>query len=172
MISVQTEDFDLAAEYHQLRQKAGDAGAIVTFTGLVRERYERGDGDAIETLTLEHYPGMTEKSLERIVGQAEARWALLAVRIIHRVGTLHPQDQIVLVGTASRHREDAFAAAQYLMDYLKSDAPFWKKQATSTGSHWVQARSSDDEARQRWEKDEAPGGDSVSQARAPHSDQG
>lgn len=151
MISVQPEDFDLAAEYRQLRQQAGDAGAIVTFTGLVREVYERGADEAIETLTLEHYPGMTEKSLQRIVRQAQARWSLLAVRIIHRVGTLRPHEQIVLVGTASRHREDAFAAAQYLMDYLKSDAPFWKKQATSSGSQWVEARASDAAAKERWD---------------------
>ncbi|MFN3164540.1 MAG: molybdopterin synthase catalytic subunit MoaE [Pseudohongiellaceae bacterium] len=157
MISVQTEDFDVAAEYQQLRQRAGDAGAVVTFTGLVRELYESDSGAAIETLTLEHYPGMTEKSLQRIVDQADARWSLLATRIIHRVGTLHPGDQIVLVATASRHREDAFAAAAYLMDYLKSEAPFWKKQASSSGSHWVQARASDDLAKQRWdERDSKP----------------
>lgn len=152
MISVQTEDFDLASEYHALRQRAGDAGAIVTFTGLVREIHDHKTGDAIQTLTLEHYPGMTEKSLQQILSVAEQRWSLLAARIIHRVGTLYPQEQIVLVGTASRHREDAFAAAQYLMDYLKSDAPFWKKQQTPEGSHWVQARESDAAAKQRWQQ--------------------
>jgi len=152
MISVQTDDFNLAAEYDWLRQQAGDAGAIVTFTGLVRELYEADQVEAIETLTLEHYPGMTEKSLQRILDQAWERWPLLAVRIIHRVGPLRPQDQIVLVGTASRHRGAAFAAAEYLMDYLKSDAPFWKKQVTDTGSHWVAARSADDVAKQRWDE--------------------
>lgn len=154
MISVQTEDFDLALEYQQLRQRAGDAGAIVTFTGLVRELHDSNSADAIQTLTLEHYPGMTETSLQNILAAAEARWSLLATRIIHRVGTLSPQEQIVLVGTASRHREDAFAAAQFLMDYLKSDAPFWKKQKTRAGSHWVQARDADARAKQRWQENE------------------
>lgn len=155
MISIQTEDFDLAEEYAALRKQAGDAGAIVTFTGLVREIYDAnaGDRDAeqIQSLTLEHYPGMTEKSLQEIVASAEQRWDLLATRIIHRVGRLQAGEQIVLVGTASAHRQHAFSAAEYLMDYLKSRAPFWKKQQTGKGSHWVEARESDSDALKRWQ---------------------
>lgn len=152
MISIQTEDFDMAAEYAELRRKAGDAGAIVTFTGLVRELYEAGDDDSkIQSLTLEHYPGMTEKSLEEIIASAEQRWTLLAVRVIHRVGRLEPNQQIVFVGTASSHRGHAFEAARYIMDFLKSRAPFWKKQETGQGSHWVEARESDAEALDSWQ---------------------
>lgn len=154
MISVQTEEFDLALEYKQLRQRAGDAGAIVTFTGLVRELYD-ADSDAsdnkIRELTLEHYPGMTEKCLQEIVDEANSRWSLLATRIIHRVGPMRPGEEIVMVGTASSHRQDAFDAAQFLMDYLKSRAPFWKKQDTGDGSHWVEARESDSDALSRWQ---------------------
>lgn len=157
MISVQTEEFDLALEYKQLRQRAGDAGAIVTFTGLVRELYEAGSvaaGNKISELTLEHYPGMTEKCLQEIADEANSRWSLLATRIIHRVGAMRPGEEIVLVATASSHREDAFEAAQFLMDYLKSRAPFWKKQDTGDGSHWVEARESDSDALDRWQDDE------------------
>lgn len=150
-ISVQEADFDLAAEYTALRKLAGDVGAIVTFTGLVRELYEAESEQSIETLTLEHYPGMTEKSLNEIANQASAKWPLLATRIIHRVGELQPSDQIVLVATASAHRQVAFDAAQFMMDYLKSNAPFWKKQKTSSGSAWVDARESDADAIKRWQ---------------------
>lgn len=155
MISVQTEDFDMAAEYQWLRQQAGDPGAVVTFTGLVRELYDGSSRqetaeDPVQSLTLEHYPGMTEKSLQAIVEEANARWQLLATRIIHRVGTLTPGEQIVFVGTASSHRQNAFDAAQFMMDYLKSEAPFWKKQASATGSRWIDSRDSDEEAKQRW----------------------
>lgn len=154
-ISIQAEDFDLAREYAALREEAGDAGAIVTFTGLVREVYDAGasagEDSRILSLTLEHYPGMTEKKLQEILASAGQRWELLASRIIHRVGRLEPQDQIVFVGTASRHRQHAFAAASYLMDYLKSTAPFWKKQETPAGSHWVEARESDSRALNRWQ---------------------
>ena len=155
MISIQTEDFDLAHEYQQLRQLSHDAGAIVSFTGLVREMYQAGDNEQgkVATLTLEHYPGMTEKALQEIVAQAQARWELLGVRVIHRIGELSPADQIVMVATASSHRHDAFDAAQFIMDYLKSKAPFWKKQATSTGSHWVDSRESDSNAIARWQQD-------------------
>lgn len=153
MISIQTEDFDVAEEYTVLRQQGGDAGAIVTFTGLVREFYEAGDdGSRIQSLTLEHYPGMTEKSLQEIIATAEQRWTLLAVRVIHRVGRLQPNEQIVFVGTASSHRGHAFEAARYIMDFLKSRAPFWKKQETSAGSHWVEARESDAEALESWQE--------------------
>lgn len=154
MISVQEDDFDIAEEYARLRVAAGDAGAIVTFTGLVREIYDPRDAspEQITALTLEHYPGMTEKALEDIVAQANARWRLLGTRVIHRVGRLQSGDQIVLVATASANRQDAFAAADFIMDYLKSNAPFWKKQETSTGSHWVEKRESDEAALARWQK--------------------
>lgn len=151
MILVQTDDFDLAREYAQLRLMAGDAGAIVTFTGLVRE-FHRAE-EPIDSLTLEHYPGMTEKALESIVADARRRWELLGVRVIHRVGRLLPGDQIVLVATASAHRQDAFEAASYIMDYLKSRAPFWKKQAQGEDSHWVESRQTDSDALQRWERE-------------------
>lgn len=156
MISIQQEPFTLAHEYQKLRARAGDAGAIVTFTGLVREFYDadaEGDDNHIKELTLEHYPGMTEKCLQDILEAAESRWALLASRIIHRVGRLRPGEEIVFVATASSHRQDAFEAAQFLMDYLKSRAPFWKKQDTGGGSHWVEARESDAESVQRWQFD-------------------
>lgn len=154
MIRVQTEDFHIGAEYAALRKVAGDAGAIVTFTGLVRELYEVGAADKIQSLTLEHYPGMTEKCLTEIVAQANTRWELLAACIIHRVGELRSGDQIVFVGTASSHRQHAFDAAQFMMDYLKSDAPFWKKQTTAKDSHWVESRDSDAEAIARWQENE------------------
>lgn len=154
MISVQVNDFNVGAEYESLRRAAGDAGAIVTFSGLVREIYEQDESDAekIETLYLEHYPGMTEKSLERIVGAAHDKWKLLATRVIHRVGELKAKDQIVFVGAASAHRQDAFDAACFIMDYLKSEAPFWKKQATSSSSNWVESRQSDADAIADWEQ--------------------
>ena len=155
MISVQSEDFSLEQEYQKLRTEAGDVGAIVTFAGIVRELYG-GTGDKrvatkTDTLYLEHYPGMTETSLANIVDAAQKQWPLLAVRVIHRVGELKPQEQIVFVGTASGHRQDAFDAAQYIMDFLKSRAPFWKKQSSGKDSHWVDARVSDAEALARWQ---------------------
>jgi molybdopterin synthase catalytic subunit len=149
MISIQTEDYSLEEEYQALRAAAGDAGAIVTFTGIVREFYA-GGGGKMDTLYLEHYPGMTESSLENIVAEAQGRWPLLAVRVIHRVGELRPQEQIVLVATASSHRQAAFDAAQFIMDFLKSRAPFWKKQSAGKDSHWVDARTSDADAQLRW----------------------
>ena len=156
MITVQQADFDLAAEYKRLREDAGDAGAIVTFTGLVREFYmpdadEALTGGSTQTLYLEHYPGMTEKSLQDIVAKAESRWPLLGTRIIHRIGKLHPGDQIVMVATASSHRHAAFEAAEFIMDYLKSHAPFWKKQSSAASSDWISSRSSDSEALKRWQ---------------------
>lgn len=150
MISVQTEDFEVGREYALLRLAAGDAGAIVTFTGLVRELYATDMSNKILSLTLEHYPGMTEKCLADIENQASLRWQLLSTRIVHRVGRLEAGDQIVFVGTASMHRLHAFEAAQFMMDYLKSHAPFWKKQCTATDSHWVDAREVDLEAISRW----------------------
>ena len=155
MISIQNQDFSIADEYAALRHRAGDAGAIVTFTGLVREVYdvpaEGSESGAISSLFLEHYPGMTEKCLQEIQQQAEAKWPLLATRIIHRVGELHGKDQIVLVATASAHRHAAFEAAEFIMDYLKSKAPFWKQQKTATSSVWVESRDSDKVAIDRWQ---------------------
>ena len=152
MISIQHEDFDLKHEYQQLRQNGADAGAIVTFTGLVRKIHSEADGESnvVKSLHLEHYPGMTEKSIEAIVDEAKARWLLLAVRVIHRVGKLAPGDQIVMVAISSAHRRDAFDAAEFIMDYLKSKAPFWKKQFTGKDSQWIESRKSDDEAIARW----------------------
>lgn len=156
MISIQTEDFSLGNEYADLRRRAGDAGAIVTFTGLVREIYQTAENDAgqssVETLFLEHYPGMTEKCLQDIEQQAQQRWPLLATRIIHRVGELRSQDQIVFVATASAHRHAAFESAQFIMDYLKSNAPFWKKQKIGGESAWVESRATDQQAVDRWQK--------------------
>lgn len=157
MISIQTEDFSVAEEYDALRSRAGDAGAIVTFTGLVREMYEQSGGKdqnepSVESLFLEHYPGMTEKCLAEIEAEARSKWPLLATRIIHRVGELHSADQIVLVGTASAHRHAAFESAQFMMDYLKSKAPFWKKQKTAGSSSWIESRASDQAAIERWRK--------------------
>ncbi len=156
MISIQTEDFSLADEYAAIRSRAGAAGAIVTFTGLVREIYQApgqgGNEDAVQSLLLEHYPGMTEKCLQDIQQQAEGRWPLLATRIIHRVGELRSQDQIVLVATASAHRHAAFESAQFIMDYLKSKAPLWKKQKTTCESSWIESRDSDRAAIDRWQK--------------------
>ncbi len=148
-IRVQTEDFDLTAELAALRSSKTDIGAIVTFIGMVRDLNE---GDAISTLTLEHYPGMTEKSLSDIEKEANSRWQISQSLIIHRVGTLKPQDQIVLVAVTSPHRAEAFAACEFIMDYLKTKAPFWKKEKTSQGERWVEAKSSDDEAQARWKQ--------------------
>ena len=153
MISVQTEDFNIAHEYLRLRERAGDAGAIVTFTGLVREIYDHCNADAerIQTLNLEHYPGMTEKALQSSVDAANKKWALLSTRVIHRVGSLEPSDQIVFVGTASAHRQNAFDATRFIMDYLKSEAPFWKKQTTESREEWIESRQSDADALETWQ---------------------
>lgn len=148
-VRVQHEDFDTAAEIAALSRGRTDIGAIVTFTGTVRGE---DAGQTITTMTLEHYPGMTEAELERIVAKAEARWPLAAVLVVHRVGTLAPGDNIVLVVTASAHRQAAFEAAEYLMDYLKTDAPFWKKEeGPGTPGRWVDARECDAAARSRWQ---------------------
>lgn len=146
-ISIQTDDFDVASELAQLRGIDKSAGAIVTFIGLVRDMNE---GDNVAAMHLEHYPGMTEKALERIVTAARSRWDVQAVRVIHRVGDLLPSDQIVFVGVSSVHRQEAFAACQFIMDYLKTEAPFWKHEATSEGERWVEARETDLEAARRW----------------------
>ena len=148
-ISVQTEDFDVSTELAALRADDASIGAVVNFVGLVRDR---NDGAQVAAMTLEHYPGMTERALEKIVVEAGERWSLAAARVIHRVGTLHAQDQIVLVATASPHRGDAFEACAFIMDYLKTRAPFWKREDTPTGSRWVEARESDEDAAARWDK--------------------
>ncbi|VCU72014.1 Molybdopterin synthase catalytic subunit [Pigmentiphaga humi] len=146
-VRVQTGDFDAGAEIAALRRDPS-VGAVVSFVGTVRDVNE---GDSVASLTLEHYPGMTEKALAGIVAQAQARWTLSAIGVIHRVGTLQALDQIVFVGVAGRHRGECFAACEFIMDYLKTQAPFWKKEATSRGTRWVEARGSDDTAARRWE---------------------
>jgi molybdopterin synthase catalytic subunit len=148
MIRVQKNDFDTGAEIRALTSGREDIGAVVTFTGTVRR--ETGE-KAIRSLTLEHYPGMTEKELERIEAEAAARWKLDTSLIVHRYGRLEPGDNIVLVITASSHRQAAFDAAQFLMDYLKTSAPFWKKEERAEGpERWVEARAADDDAAGRW----------------------
>ncbi|MCG8561450.1 MAG: molybdopterin synthase catalytic subunit MoaE [Hyphomicrobiales bacterium] len=149
MIRVQDNDFDIGAEIAALTAGRTDIGAIVTFTGTVRDTAQ---GAPITEMTLEHYPGMTETELERIEAEARARWPLQASLIVHRYGTLKPGDSIVLVITASAHRHAAFEAAEFLMDYLKTRAPFWKKEAGPEGARWVDARESDDRANERWRR--------------------
>jgi len=147
MIRVQAEDFDVGAELERLTAGRTDLGAIVTFTGTVRDR---ADGREITEMTLEHYPGMTEAELERIEAEARERWPLAASLVVHRYGRLEPGDRIVLVITASAHRHAAFEAAEFLMDYLKTSAPFWKREVSGEGARWVEARASDEAAARRW----------------------
>ena len=151
-ISVQEADFDVGAEIAALSAGRHEVGAVASFVGLVRADKVAGEGSAVCAMTLEHYPGMTEKSLEAIVVEAQGRWALDAVRVIHRFGRLEPGARIVFVGVASSHRGDAFAACEFIMDYLKTRAPFWKKEDTPEGGRWVDARDADDSAAERWEK--------------------
>ena len=147
-VRVQREDFDIGAEVRRLAAGRTDIGAIVTFTGTMRGD---NDGHRISDMTLEHYPGMTERELEQVESEANARWPLQASLIVHRVGALAPGDNIVLVVTASAHRQAAFAAAEFLMDYLKTRAPFWKKEEAPDGTGtWVDARDSDDAALEKW----------------------
>ncbi|MDH4188711.1 MAG: molybdopterin synthase catalytic subunit MoaE [Betaproteobacteria bacterium] len=146
-IAVQHEDFDAGAEMRAVSRANPGVGGVAAFVGLVRDRNE---GAAVGAMTLEHYPGMTEKALSGIVDEARGRWQVLDCVVIHRVGELKPTDQIVLVVVASGHRGDAFAACEFIMDYLKTRAPFWKKEATSGGARWVEARASDDQAADRW----------------------
>ena len=146
-VRVQTEDFDVAREIALLRGSDARVGAVASFIGVVRDE---NDAAAVRTLTLEHYPGMTEKALAGIVDGAKARWPIHDALIIHRVGQLAPTDQIVLVAVSSAHRGDAFAACEFIIDYLKTQAPFWKKEVTPEGERWVEARASDDEAAARW----------------------
>jgi molybdopterin synthase catalytic subunit len=146
-VRIQTGDFDIGAEIAALRAANPKVGAVASFVGVVRDV---NDGDAIAKLTLEHYPGMTEKALEAIVAEARSRWNIIDVTVVHRVGELKPLEQIVLVVVVGAHRGDAFAACEFIMDYLKTRAPFWKKEQTPQGARWVEARSSDDEAAERW----------------------
>ncbi|APR68611.1 molybdenum cofactor biosynthesis protein MoaE [Thalassolituus oleivorans] len=148
-IKVQTDDFNIADEYQALCAQNTEAGAIVFFSGLVRDRNEGSD---VTGLFLEHYPGMTERSLEDIVKQARLRWPILQVRLIHRVGQLDINDQIVFIGVSSVHREAAFDACRFIMDFLKTEAPFWKKETRTDGHHWIESQTKDQEAKTRWNK--------------------
>jgi molybdopterin synthase catalytic subunit len=157
-VSVQEADFDAGAEIAALSADDPQAGAVASFVGLVRAdklaeapKVGAGGTAAVQAMTLEHYPGMTEQALAGIVGEARGRWNLRAVRVIHRVGRLLPGERIVFVGVASSHRGDAFAACEFIMDYLKTQAPFWKKEETPAGGRWVDARETDDIAARRWQ---------------------
>jgi molybdopterin synthase catalytic subunit len=147
VIKVQFDDFDAGAEMARMRMARPDVGAVAAFIGQVRDLNE---GSEVSGMTLEHYPGMTEKALEGIVEQAKGRWDIFDALVIHRIGALKPLDQIVLVVVTGAHRGEAFAACEYIMDYLKTEAPFWKKEQTDAGERWVEARASDDDAKQRW----------------------
>jgi molybdopterin synthase catalytic subunit len=146
-VSIQTEDFDLNAEVDSLRRDDAQVGAVAAFVGTVRDR---NDGSPVQALELEHYPGMTERAIESMIDDAQRRFDIRATRVVHRVGRLAPKDQIVLVVVTSAHRHQAFQACEFLMDYLKTQAPFWKKESTPEGARWVDARQCDDAALARW----------------------
>ena len=146
-VRVQTQDFDAGAEMAALRAGNPGIGALASFVGVCRDV---NDGESVATMTLEHYPGMTERALEKIVAEARGRWRIADALVVHRVGELKPTDQIVLVVVAGEHRGDAFAACEFIMDYLKTQAPFWKKEHTPKGPRWVEARSSDNDSAARW----------------------
>lgn len=146
-VAIQTQDFDVGAEIAALRAQDKRVGAVCTFIGTVRDR---NDGQSVSTMELEHYPGMTEKSIEAMIDEACKRFDIYAARVIHRVGLLQPLDQIVLVIVTSAHRGESFQACEFLMDYLKTQAPFWKKEQTPEGDRWVDARVSDDQALAKW----------------------
>jgi molybdopterin synthase catalytic subunit len=146
-VCIREDDFDLTAEVAALRAGDRGVGAIVSFVGTVREF---SDGQGVLGMELEHYPGMTEAAIEAMIDQALARFDIRAARVVHRIGALQPMDQIVLVAVSSAHRGQAFQACEFLMDYLKTQAPFWKKESTADGAHWVDARSGDDAALSRW----------------------
>lgn len=145
-ILITQDDFDIAGEYEALKQ-AG-VGAVVIFSGVVRDN---ADNPRLLAMTLEHYPGMTEMEISTIIEEAKGRWPLASVRVIHRVGRLLPEENIVFVGTASAHRQAAFESAAFIMDYLKTKAPFWKKEETEQGANWVDARETDEDALRQWE---------------------
>jgi len=146
-VRIQTQDFDIGVELERLRRTNPKIGAIASFIGVVRDM---NDGDAVTEMSLEHYPGMTEKALEAIVVEAKSRWEIIDVLVVHRVGVLQPTEQIVLVVVTGAHRGDAFSACEFVMDYLKTRAPFWKREQTPEGTRWVDAREVDDVAAQRW----------------------
>jgi molybdopterin synthase catalytic subunit len=146
-VRIQTEDFDLSAEVTRLRAGEKGVGAVCTFVGTVRDR---NDGLSVSTMELEHYPGMTEKAIEQMIDEAHQRFDIFGARVVHRVGLLQPLDQIVLVVVTSAHRGESFQACEFLMDYLKTQAPFWKKEQTPEGARWVDARVSDDAALAKW----------------------
>jgi molybdopterin synthase catalytic subunit len=146
-VSIQNEDFDLSREVAALRAGDGGVGAVASFIGTVRER---SDGAAVSRMELEHYPGMTERAIEAMIDEAMRRFDIRAARVVHRIGVLEVGDQIVLVAASSAHRRQAFAACEFLMDYLKTQAPFWKKETTPEGARWVDARVADDAALARW----------------------
>ena len=146
-VTIQQQDFELAAELADLRSSGRGAGALVSFVGLVRDF---AGVQKIDSLYLQHYPGMSEKALHKIVTQAQARWNLLGVRVIHRVGVLEADEQIVMVATAASHRAEAFSACEFIIDYLKTDAPFWKREQTVRGAHWLETRSADSLRTARW----------------------
>ncbi|NNE62920.1 MAG: molybdenum cofactor biosynthesis protein MoaE [Gammaproteobacteria bacterium] len=149
LIKVQQDDFDVTEINRQMLGERSDVGAIASFIGLVRDL----PGNVLQTMTLEHYPGMTEKSLSNIVEKAQQRWDIIDCAVVHRVGDLKPADQIVLVSVLSAHRGDAFSACEFIMDYLKTEAPFWKKETDSLNSQWVEAKKTDDQAKNRWNLD-------------------
>jgi len=146
-VSIQTEDFELSAELYRLRKGDARIGAVCSFVGTVRDR---NDGETVASMELEHYPGMTEKAIEAMIDEAHQRFDILGARVVHRVGLLQPQDQIMMVAVVSAHRGQSFQACEFLMDYLKTQAPFWKKEQTPDGARWVDARVSDDAALGRW----------------------
>jgi molybdopterin synthase catalytic subunit len=151
-VKVQTEDFDVSREVAALRAGHPEVGAVAIFIGTVRDI---NDGSKVAEMELEHYPGMTERALEDIIVRAKARWDLVDALVIHRIGPMQPQEQIVLVATLSAHRGEAFASCEFIMDYLKTEAPFWKKEQTPEGARWVDARVSDDAALKKWQEGEA-----------------
>ncbi len=149
-VRIQTADFDLGAEIAALRAGRRDVGAVASFVGLVRDV---NDGAQVGGMTLEHYPGMTERSIAAIVEEAVSRWNIVDALVIHRVGRLEPTDQIVLVAVCGEHRGEAFSACEFIMDYLKTRAPFWKKEETAVATRWVEARASDEQAADRWKRE-------------------
>ena len=146
-VSIRHEDFDLTTELAALRQGDAGVGAVVSFVGTVRDR---SDGQGVSAMELEHYPGMTERAIETMIDEAQRRFDIRGARVVHRVGPLHPGEQIVLVAVSSAHRGQAFQACEFLMDFLKTQAPFWKKETTPEGARWVDARVTDDAALARW----------------------
>ena len=167
-IKISEDDFDLGAEVAALRAGQSQVGAVVAFVGTVRDM---NDGAQVAGMTLEHYPGMTEKSIQAIIDEACLRWHLFGTRVIHRIGLLLPQEQIVLVAVTAAHRGEAFAACEFIMDYLKTEAPFWKKEATPAGARWVDARVTDAAALAKWQAGAVAQGDSnrAATGNTPHS---